>query len=151
MAPHGLIHGADDLRALGKPGAVDVVQGELRLPQHRAAQAVPQYVPGEDGTARPHKRDLFHRKILSSLLSFAGNAPPSPPLSLYLLPPRLQHGKLHKALPFPLAEVAKATEKIPLPRGEREQRFFLITVRPRPFCLLRGPAGQGLPPAPGRG
>ena len=100
VAPHGLVHGADDLRALRQPGAVNVVQGEFRLPQYRAAQAVPQHVPGKDGAARPHKSDLFHKSMFLSA-SAAWKQPPCYPHYTGLAPD-YNTGILHKIPPgFP--------------------------------------------------
>ncbi len=67
MAPQGLVHGPQYLRALLEPLAVDVIQGKLRLTKSLAAHTVPYDVSGEDGAARAHKCDFKH-KLFSFLI-----------------------------------------------------------------------------------
>ena len=142
MAPHGLIHGADDLRALGKPGAVDVVQGELRLPQHRAAQAVPQYVPGEDGAARPHKRDLFHRKILSS--QFRRERSSLPAALIIPSPPQITTRKAAQSPPLPFGGSCQShRKKSPSPGGRGSSASFLNYREAPPFLPVTGTGWPG--------
>jgi hypothetical protein len=53
----------EDRFTLLKPFPVNVVEGNLTVPQSRGTHTVPQHIPGKNGTARTHKRNLCHSNL----------------------------------------------------------------------------------------